>query len=49
MCEQTSDVDVPGQCDVALPHSRQDSGVVHQPADVVVHHNLTQVLMVQDV
>lgn len=46
---RTRDVDLLGQRDVALSHSRQHGRVVNQPADVVVDHNLLQVLKVQDV
>lgn len=45
----TCDVDLFGQSDVALSHSRKHHCVVNQPADVVVHHNLPQVLIIQDV
>jgi len=47
--ERTCDVDLFGQRHVALAHGRQHGGVVHQPADVVVHHGLPEVLVVQDV
>lgn len=46
---RTRDVDLLGQRNVALSHSRQHGRVVNQPADVVVDHNLLQVLKVQDV
>lgn len=45
----TCDVDLFRQCHILLPYSRQHSRVVDQPADVVVDHDLPEVLPVQDV
>lgn len=45
----TSDVDVASQRYVGLSHRAKQGAVMDQPRDAVVHHNLTQVLIVQDV
>ena len=45
----TGDVDGPGQGYVGLPDGAEQGAVVNQPGDAVVHHDLTEVLVVQDV
>ncbi len=45
----TGDVNRACQGHVSLSNSTEESAVVNQPSDAVVHHNLPQVLVVQDV
>ena len=45
----TSDVDGPGQGHVGLPDGTEQGAVVNQPGDAVVHHDLAEILVVQDV
>lgn len=49
ICRLTGDVDGACQGHVGLPHSTEEGAVVNQPRDAVVHHDLPQVLVVQDV
>lgn len=45
----TSDVNGAGQGHVSFSNSTEEGAIVNQPSDAVVHHNLPQVLVVQDV
>lgn len=45
----TCDVDGSRQGDVGFPDGAEQRAVVEQPRDPVVHHDLAQVLVVQDV
>lgn len=45
----TGDVHRTRQSHVGFPHRAEEGAVVDQPCDAVVHHDLPQVLVVQDV
>lgn len=45
----TSDVNRPCQGHVSFSNSTKEGAVVNQPSDAIVHHNFSQVLVVQDV
>lgn len=45
----TGDVDGAREGDVSLSNGAEQGAVVNQPGDAVVHHDLPQVLVVQDV
>lgn len=47
--EQTCDVDLASQGHISLPYGTEQSTVVDQPSDPVVHNQLPEVLVVQHI